>query len=209
MQKTVSVKKVVLKEELKAYEIKAYGGEIRLIEKRDEAINYILSLAEEPLVGFDTETRPTFKKGPLNRISLLQICTATEATLIRINKTGFFHELIPFFESKSVLKVGIGLSDDLRGLRRYHEFTPQAFLDLNELCPKIGFESIGAVKLSALVLGFRLSKRQQTSNWENPRLSPAQELYAATDAWVSREIFLKLYDSGEISQELLHSFLDA
>jgi len=101
-------------------------------------------------------------------------------------------QLAGIFENKEIKKIGIAVFDDLKDLKKLHPFKDESVIDLNLLAPKLGFESIGAKKLSALVLGIRISKRQQVSNWELENLSQAQIDYAATDAWICREIYLKL-----------------
>ena len=201
------MEKVITKEALKEFEIKAYEGNIKVVTDEDEANSLITRiLQEESIIGFDTETRPTFKKGPLNDIALVQLASKKEVVLIRLKKTRFISALKNLLESPNHLIVGIGLEDDMRGLRKIRPFTPRKILDLNKYCSELGFESIGAVKLTALILGFRISKRQQISNWEAPKLSPAQILYAATDAWICREIFLKLQNSNEVSKLDIHNY---
>lgn len=201
------MEKVITKEALKEFEIKAYEGNIKVVTDEDEANSLITRiLQEESIIGFDTETRPTFKKGPLNDIALVQLASKKEVVLIRLKKTRFISALKNLLESPNHLIVGIGLEDDMRELRKIRPFTPRKILDLNKYCSELGFESIGAVKLTALILGFRISKRQQISNWEAPKLSPAQILYAATDAWICREIFLKLQNSNEVSKLDIHNY---
>ena len=107
-------------------------------------------------------------------------------------RIGFPSILQDFLTQKDQKKIGIALHDDLRQLNDFNKFEPASFFDLNEECPKIGFESIGAKKLTALVSGKKISKRQQVSNWDAKELSPGQIKYAATDAWICREIYLEL-----------------
>ena len=125
-------------------------------------------------------------------MALLQIATDTKAYIIRLKLVSMSKELASIFSDESIVKVGIAVRDDLKDLKKLQFFEEKSIVDLNVLAPKLGFESIGAKKLSALVLGFRISKRQQVSNWELKKLSPAQIVYAATDAWICREIYLKL-----------------
>jgi len=162
-----------------------------------------VKLTKGEIIGFDTETRPAFKKGVYYDCSLVQIALPGEVILFRLNKIGFPSILIDILSDESLHKIGIALHDDILQLKKIEPFEPNSFVDLNVICPKMGFESIGAKKLSALVLGIQISKRQQVSNWEKHELSDAQIRYAATDAWICREIFLKFRNQNLISQGLI------
>jgi ribonuclease D len=191
-------KKSITKEELDALPAGHYMGKIVMIDRRDkvaEAMNIVRRCA---VCGFDTESLPSFKKGESHGVALLQIATDGVVFLIRLNKTGITSDIVRFFEDPEICKVGIALKDDMQRLNKLHPIVSKNMIHLNEYCPQLGFENIGAKKLSALVLGFRSSKSQQTSNWENYELSQAQRRYAATDAWICREIYLKLNDHEKI-----------
>ena len=149
-------------------------------------------------IGFDTETKPTFRKGEVNDVSLIQLAIPDEVILIRINKTGLTSGLINLFESDKVKKIGVALRDDIKDLQRLGEFEAANFIELNHLVKDIGIESNGLRKLTAIILGFRISKSAQTSNWENHELSPKQKSYAATDAWVCYEMYQNLLKRGFI-----------
>ena len=185
-------KKSITKEELSEISIGGYDGKIVVINRLDEISQAMATILECPICGFDTESLPSFRKGESHGVALLQIATETTVFLIRLNKIGINSDIVRFFESPKTCKVGIALKDDIRRLNKHHPIIPQNIIDLNEYCLKLGFESIGAKKLAALILGFRISKRQQISNWEVSELSQAQLRYAATDAWICREIYLKL-----------------
>jgi hypothetical protein len=191
-------KKSITKEELDELAVGCYRGIIVMVNHRDSLADAMKHIMQCPVCGVDTEAVPCFKKGERRAVSLLQIATENTVFLIRLNKTGVTPDIVRFFESPEICKVGIALSNDMSQLSKLHPIVPKNMIDLNEYCPKLGFENIGAKKLSALILGIRISKSQQTSNWENYELSEAQRRYAATDAWVCREIYLRLQQCGAV-----------
>jgi ribonuclease D len=192
MSKALKYKKFITKEEINTFELDKYSGEIVLVDTIDALVKACKEIAECNLIGIDTETKPSFKKGQMNQVALLQIATDKKAYIIRLKMVEMSEELAAIFSNKDIIKVGIAVRDDLKDLKKIKPFNEQSVIDLNVLAPQLGFESIGAKKLSALVLGIRISKRQQVSNWEAVDLSQAQIDYAATDAWICREIYLKL-----------------
>ncbi len=182
----------ISKEELEALPIKAYEGKVMLIDHYSLINSAAALISKERIVGVDCESRPSFKKGQQYPVSLIQIATSTHVFLFRIHKSGFTAPLIEILDNKEIIKVGIDLHQDMLNLQKTQSFSPQNIVDLNALAKEKGFLNTGAKKLSALLLGFRISKRMQTSNWEATELSDKQISYAATDAWVAREIYLKL-----------------
>ena len=192
MNKASKYTKHITKEEISSLDLGKYSGEIVLVDSNDALAQACEEIRECPLIGIDTETKPSFKKGQTNSVALLQIATDIKAYIIRLKLVSMTKELASIFSDESIVKVGIAVRDDLKDLKKLQFFEEKSIVDLNVFAPKLGFESIGAKKLSALVLGFRISKRQQVSNWELKNLSPAQIVYAATDAWICREIYLKL-----------------
>lgn len=192
MNKAANYKKVITKEDINLLELDKYNGEIILIDTEDALAKACIEIAKSAIIGIDTETKPSFKKGIINTVALLQIATDKKAYIIRLKKVKMSAQLVAIFSNKEIKKIGIAVFDDLKDLKKLHPFKDESVVDLNLLAPKLGFESIGAKKLSALVLGIRISKRQQVSNWEAQKLSQAQIDYAATDAWICREIYLKL-----------------
>ena len=163
-----------------------------MVDTNEELIRACEEIRACRLIGIDTETKPSFKKGQINSVALLQIATDQKAYIIRLKSVTMGKELASIFSDETIVKVGIAVKDDLKDLKKLHSFEEKSIVDLNVFAPKLGFESIGAKKLSALVLGIRISKRQQVSNWEQKKLTNAQIVYAATDAWICREIYLKL-----------------
>ncbi len=177
-----------------------FDGEIVLVEHSDGIAQVMQEIKGETVVGFDTETRPSFKKGVSNSISLFQLSTQRSTYLIRLNKTGVTDEFKKFLENKSVIKVGVGIRDDLRGLQKLIPFKPEGFIELQKLAVEKGLKDFSLKKLAGILLNFRVSKRQRLSNWEADILSGAQMTYAATDSWVALEIYKKLsvLDSSKV-----------
>lgn len=187
-------------EELSERELSWFKGEIFLVENMSVFHEVFPKLIGEKLLGFDTETRPTFRKGKKNQVSLIQLSTATVAYLFRINKLGFPQELVDLLSDPGVVKAGVAVHDDIRFLTGIKKFNPSGFVDLQIFVKDYGIQSSGLKKLSAIVLGFRISKRQQVTDWEAEQLTEAQQIYAATDAWVCHQIYLKL-KNGHVAPE--------
>ncbi len=180
------------KEELKKLPLQAFTGTIHMVDSMAGLKKYLPVLKKEKVVGFDTETRPSFRKGQVNQISLVQLATPFHAFLFRISALSLPDKLIELFEDDSIIKVGAALHDDLIDLRRIRDFKAGGFLDLQKYVGAFGIENKGVAKLSGIVLGFRISKNQQLSNWDAKKLSEAQKEYAATDAWVCLKIYQEL-----------------
>lgn len=178
-------------QEVNSLELGRYEGEIVMVDKPEMLPEVFKKIRREKVVGFDTETKPAFKKGQVHDVSLIQIATEDVAYVIRVNKTGITNDIANFLSSKEITKVGVALRDDLKDLQRLRDFTPEGFVELNQLVKPIGIESNGLRKLTAIILGFRISKSAQTSNWEIETLTEKQINYAATDAWVC----IKMYNS--------------
>lgn len=179
-------------EELNDYNIFSFNGEIVLLDNLSTFKLHFPRLYREKVLGFDTETRPSFRKGKRNRVSLIQLATDNLALLIRINRIGIPHELLAILSDPDIAKIGVAVHDDLRFFRGTAGFSPAGFVDLQSFVRDFGIESSGLKKLAAIVLGFRISKHQQVTDWEAEELSEAQKIYAATDAWVCLQIYRKL-----------------
>ena len=191
-------KQEVTKDEINELPLIRYEGEVVVVNSPEELSVALSDLNKQPVIGFDTESRPSFRKGEYYPISLLQIATPGLVYLIRINKTGFTPGLKSLFENSSIIKAGISILDDLRELQKFTHFKPTAVLDLNQVAQAAGIKNIGVRSLSAIILGVRISKSQQTSNWERDTLSKSQIYYAATDAWICLQLFEKLERWGYI-----------
>jgi ribonuclease D len=193
--------KRISKESINDLPLGQFEGEIVLIDSLDQVKEAADELFRHNLLGFDTETRPSFRKGTLYYISLLQLATDDMAFLIRLNEIGMPGLIKEILEDSGIIKIGAAVLDDLRGLRKVSlGFEPQSFFDLNEELKKVGFENVGVRNLAAMVLNMRISKSEQVSNWEASELTEKQKLYAATDAWVCLEIYKKLQYQGYLDE---------
>lgn len=152
--------------------------------------------AFKPVLGFDTETRPSFRKGTSHSPSLLQLALEDEVFLFHFKWLPFDQRLISLLEDPNIIKTGVAVHDDMAFLAKITPFTPASVVDLGEVARKNGVENRGLRGLSALFLGLRISKGEQCSNWGNSELSPRQIRYAATDAWISRALYFRMRESG-------------
>ena len=155
----------------------------------EKAVNYLLA---QPILGFDTETRPSFKRGHQHRVALLQVSTPDTCFLFRLNHTGFTPALKRLLADRTVVKLGLSWHDDLNTLKRLGQFTTGEFIDIQSLVGSVGIEDLSLQKLYANLFGKKISKRQQLSNWEADILGDKQKLYAATDAWACIKIYEEL-----------------
>ena len=169
-----------------------FRGEIRIVEHERDIAAACKTLAEQPVIGFDTETRPSFKAGVTYRVALLQLSTPTVCYLFRLNKIPLAKPILQLLEDRRVLKIGADVAGDLRSLRQIRHFRDGGFVDLQGIAPEWGIGEKSLRKLSAIVLGRRVSKAQRLSNWEAATLTDKQQLYAATDAWVCTRIYEQL-----------------
>jgi ribonuclease D len=184
--------KSITDEELSELPLSIFEGKIHLIEKVEQLTDAVIYLKKQPVLGFDTETRPTFKKGQNHQVALLQLSTADEAFLIRTNLIGLSPGLIKVLASPSILKIGAAIRDDIKILQRITSFKPGGFIELQEMVKLYGIENFSLKKLAAIVCGVRISKSQRLSNWEATILTEQQQIYAATDAWIAYEIYTGL-----------------
>ena len=182
----------ITKEEINALPVVAFGGEITVVDDLSQVEAAVAELRKSPVVGIDTETKPTFVRGQKNKVALVQISADDRCFLFRLNKIDFPPALEEFLKDKSVKKVGLALRDDMAGLNKRHKFRPANILDLQNEVKYYGILELGLQKLYAIVFGEKISKSQQLSNWENPVLTEPQRRYAATDAWACLRIYRRL-----------------
>lgn len=182
----------ISKEEINEYPLKAFEGEICVVDTEEQFESAIAYLRKLPVLGFDTETKPSFTKGQVNKVALLQLSDRDKAFLFRVQENGLPKELVSILQNKRIVKVGVAIRDDIKALQKIVKFKPANFCELQDYVKSYGIENFGLKTLSAILLGFRISKSQQLSNWESVSLSSAQQVYAATDAWVSYELYIKL-----------------
>lgn len=201
-------KGTITKEEISSLPLTHFQGTIHIINDHESLQKCLPYIEKQSVLGFDTETKPSFKKGPNNNIALMQLSTKDHAFLVRINEIGFPVELADVLANENIIKVGVGIRDDLKGLQKFTAYHPAGFIELQNLVVKFGLENISLKKIAAIVLDIRISKSQRVSNWENEELTLSQQLYAATDAWVCYEIYerLKQVDNGDIEFETYQPF---
>lgn len=179
------------KAEINALPLIAWEGPIAVLETVQEMESAVERLMGESILGFDTETRPAFKKGESYPPALVQLATATEVVLFRISKVKTLAPLIPLLESPDAVKAGVAIRDDVKELQAMEAFSPNGMAEITDLTVPLGYENRGLRPLAGLLLGGRISKAAQVSNWARQELSEKQIRYAATDAWISRELYLR------------------
>ena len=185
-------------EEIETLEPAGFPGRIKVIENVGlDFLAAVRYLKKQTVLGFDTESRPCFSSGqPHYGVSLLQLAGADKAYLFRIKLMGGIPKALrAILSDEGIIKVGAAVNDDVRGLEKYQDFPPKNFIDLQKIVWEYGIKDKAVKKMAAIILGIRISKTQQLSNWEAEKLSDAQKAYAATDAWVCREMYLKLMAS--------------
>lgn len=182
----------ISKEEMAGLELIHYEGPIHLIDSIEAFEKEIDHMEMEPVLGFDTETRPSFKKGEVYPTSLIQISSLEQSWILRVSRIGYPERLLKLLSGEVPLKIGLGLQDDLRRLRTDFQFEPKGFLDLQNYVQAFRIDEKGLKRISGIVLGRRISKSQQVSNWDADLLTGAQLRYAATDAWICLMIYNSL-----------------
>lgn len=185
------VLKKISKAEINELPLMQWDGDIRILNTAEEMQSAVAELRDCPHLGFDTETRPTFKKGQYYPPALIQLASPDCVYLFRICKIKTLDPVLPLLESGEILKTGVAIKDDVKELRTMQEFEPGGFIEIAGITAKLGYENRGLRALAGLLLGGRISKAAQVSNWARPELDKKQIRYAATDAWISREIYAR------------------
>lgn len=185
-------------DEIAEFELEWFRGEIVLVDDIKTFYEAFPRLLGHDMLGFDTETKPTFKKGKKHVVSLVQLSTENLACLFRINKIGFPDELAKLLADPKVIKTGVAVHDDIKALQSIKKFTPHSFIDLQNTVKDFGIQCSGLKKLAAIILGIRISKKQQVTDWEALSLTEAQQVYAATDAWVCHQIYRSLLNGKDV-----------
>ena len=166
-----------------------FEGDIIVIDNLAQVRNAVNHLSSQSTIGFDTETKPAFKRGQINKVALLQLSTEEECYLFRLNKIGYPEELEDLMCNTYVKKIGLSLRDDFAALRKRTGKKPENFIDLQLFVDKFEIEDNSLQKIYAILFGQKISKNQRLSNWEAVELSPAQQSYAAIDAWACLRIY--------------------
>ncbi len=172
----------------------SFSGKIHLINSDQEFSAIALDLAKVKEFGFDTETRPSFKKGEFHKVALLQLSTASDAYLLRLHRLTQFQVIKSIFEDPEILKVGVAIRDDLKQLQKIFTFTQKGFVELQQVAKEKGLKNFGLKGMAEEVLQSRLSKGPKLTNWEAKELTGQQLMYAATDAWIGLELYHAIKD---------------
>jgi ribonuclease D len=183
-------------EEMANLPIRRYEGRVCLVASPHDLHDARVDLQRENIVGFDTETRPAFTKGEKHLPCLVQAATAHAVYLFPLRRPEVFPLLVELFENPRVVKAGVAVAHDLRELKLVFPFAEHNVLDLGVAARHCGLKQTGVRNLAGIFLGWRIPKGARTSNWAAPRLTPAQITYAATDAWICRELLLRFEDLG-------------
>lgn len=180
------------KDEINELPISTYEGPVRVVCSTQELEDALETLTGEALLGFDTEARPSFRRGRSYGTSLLQLAGSNEVLLIRLKNVDMVPTLVALLENPAIIKAGVAIGDDMKGLQRLSPFIPAGHVDLSQMARSLGLGCFGLRPLAAALLQCRISKGAQCSNWENATLTAAQIRYAATDAWIGRKLYLRL-----------------
>jgi ribonuclease D len=186
----------ISREHMAALPIQRYAGRLCVVTTPEDLEDARADLRQESVAGFDTETRPAFKKGVSHLPALVQVATARAAYLFQLRHEEVFPLLAELLSDARIVKAGVSLKDDLRALKRVFPFAEKNMLDLGAAARSRGFEQTGVRNLAGILLGIRVPKGAKTSNWAAPHLTAAQMTYAATDAWACRELYLKFRSLG-------------
>lgn len=190
---------VISKEALNELPIRRYEGKIRLITTVPDLEQARADIRQEQVVGLDTETRPSFRKGESYLPCLVQAATARAVYLFQLSRVDVIPVINELLAEARIVKTGVGLAHDLQQLKAVFPFTVNNTVDLGVIARRRGLGQSGVRNLAGMLLGFRIPKGNRTSNWAAPQLSPAQIAYAATDAWACRELYLKFESLGMLS----------
>ena len=188
-----------------------FEGRIVVVLSESEAAKAVDYLLSQPVIGIDTETRPSFRKGVKYYVSLLQVSSRDICFLFRLKHTGMCEPIVRLLEDTTVPKIGLSLHDDIRQLHEVAQFEPGYYIELQQKVKDFGVEDLSLQKLFANFFGERISKGQRLTNWEADVLSESQKRYAATDAWACillYEEMERLLQTGEFEVVGNEGFID-
>ena len=181
----------ISREEMSELPIGRYEGSVCLVAAPADLQRAMQDICQESVVGFDTETRPAFRPGESYLPSLVQFATASAVYLLQVQQHDYSPAMREIFSSAQIVKAGVSVADDLRNLKKLVEFEESAVVDLGKVAKRHGLKQTGVRNLAGIFLGMRIPKGAKTTNWAARRLTPQQIVYAATDAWVCRELYLR------------------
>jgi ribonuclease D len=184
------------KEEINSLERQVYDGPIHVIQSRRDMLRAVGRLGQERLLGFDTETRPSFKKGVLHSPALIQLAGGDAVYIFQLRHLGLQAELLQIFANPRIIKAGVAIGRDIKDLRALAEFESHGFVDLGVSARKHGMQHHGLRGLAALLLGCRISKGARLTNWDRTKLGKSALVYAATDAWIGRRLYQVMKKHG-------------
>lgn len=182
---------MISREEMSELPLQRYDGPVHLLASPSDLEHALQDLRRENVIGFDTETRPAFRRGESYLPSLVQLATADAVYLVQVQRGNYSDTMREIFSSETMIKVGVSVRDDLRNLKNLFEFEDNAVVDLGKIARRHGLKQTGVRNLAGIFLGVRIPKGAKTTNWAARRLTPQQITYAATDAWVCRELYLR------------------
>jgi ribonuclease D len=181
----------ISREEMNELPIRRYEGSVHIVARHSDLHDAMQDIFGESVIGFDTETRPAFRPGESYLPSLVQFATASAVYLLQAQQQDLFGAMREIFSSERIIKVGVSVTDDVRDLKRLFEFEERSVVDLGELGKRHGLKQTGVRNLAGIFLGARIPKGAKTTNWAARHLTRQQIAYAATDAWVCRELYLR------------------
>lgn len=199
------IRRTIGKEELSELPKAAFPGNIHIVDTPEEADKAARYLKGQPILGIDTETRPSFSKGHVHKVALLQVSTEDHCFLFRLNLIGLTLPVIKLLESPRITKVGLSLHDDFMMLRKRAPFEPRACVELQEYVRPFGIQDMSLQKIYGILFNEKISKSQRLSNWEAENLTQPQQLYAATDAWACLNIYHKLEELKQTGEFIIEN----
>ena len=189
----------ITKEQLAELPKETFNGSIIVVDHQEEVAAAVAHLSNHKAIGFDTETKPSFKRGQNHKVALMQLATDEVCYLFRLNHIGYPDKLVHLMSNPDIKKIGLSLRDDFAAIRQRSVRKPENFIDLQLFVDKFGIDDNSLQKIYALLFGKKISKSQRLSNWEAPQLTPAQQAYAAIDAWACLRIYNHLVDSDSLT----------
>jgi len=184
----------ISRDEVNRLPIRRYQGSVHIVARHSDLKHVMQDILHESVIGFDTETRPAFRPGESYLPSLVQLATASAVYLLQVQQQDLSVPMREILSSEKLIKAGVSVTDDLRNLNRLFEFEARSVVDLGQVAERAGLKQTGMRNLAGIFLGVRIPKGAKTTNWAARRLTAQQIAYAATDAWVCRELYLRFQE---------------